>query len=89
MNQELERRLGDNCWLGGDQPSREDAMTFNALGENVPDQESHPSAYAWYILVSRFTEEVRSQWAAAAPRRDLPRLCQKHQMLWKYLLFGA
>ena len=77
MNQDvIERRLGENVWLGGDQPSREDAMAFNALVGNEPDEESHPGTFAWYMLVSRFTEEVRGQWpVAAAPPRGLPRLC--------------
>ena len=28
----IESKLGDNCWLGGQQPSKEDAEQFVSLG---------------------------------------------------------
>ena len=56
-------------WLGGQQPSKDDAEAFNSLNE-CPDADTHPNASAWYSLVSRFTESVRNSWtatSAAAP----------------------
>ena len=47
-------------------PSKEDAEQFVAMGDNVPNVETHPNAFAWHMLVARFTEAVRGSWAAAA-----------------------
>ena len=62
----LESRLNDNMWLGGQQPSKEDAEEFAKLGGKLPNCDSHPNTYAWYSLVSKFTDAVRSTWTAAA-----------------------
>ena len=41
------------------------------MGDNVPNVETHPNAFAWHMLVNRFTEAVRGSWAAAsAPTAD-------------------
>lgn len=60
----IETRLGENQWLGGQQPSKEDNDQFVALGDNVPNVDTHPNAFSWYALVSRFTEAVRGGWPA-------------------------
>ena len=62
----IEAKLEQNQWLGGQQPSKEDAEQFVALGDNAPNVDTHPNAFAWFALVSRFTEAVRGTWAAAA-----------------------
>lgn len=64
---EIESKLGDNLWLGGQQPSKEDAEKFTAMGANAPNVETHPEAFAWYTLIGRFSQEVRDSWTAAAP----------------------
>ena len=63
----MEKALGDNLWLGGQQPSKDDHEKFTALAGNAPNPETTPEAFAWYLLVSRFSEEVRVSWTAAAP----------------------
>lgn len=35
------------------------------MKDSVPSAESHPHTFAWYILVKRFHESVRSTWAGA------------------------
>ena len=60
---EIESRLEKFQWLGGDTPSREDADKFVAFGKSFPDVDEYPRCFAWYILVSRFSEAVRSTWA--------------------------
>ena len=40
------------------------------MGGNAPNVETHPEAYAWFMLVGRFSEEVRSSWTAAAPAQQ-------------------
>ena len=62
----IEAKLEQNQWLGGQQPSKEDAEQFVAMGDNCPNVDTHPNAFAWYALVSRFTEAVRGTWTAAA-----------------------
>ena len=64
----IESRLGENQWLGGQQPSKEDADEFKGL-DGVPNVDTHPNTFAWYSLVNKFTEAVRGTWAAgsAAP----------------------
>ena len=63
----IESKLGENCWLGGQQPSKEDAEQFSSLGGQAPNVATHPGAFAWYTLVGRFSDDVRGSWTAAAP----------------------
>ena len=63
----IESKLGENVWLGGQQPSKDDAEQFASLGGQVPSPATHPNAFAWYTLVGRFSEDVRGTWTAAAP----------------------
>ena len=69
MADAIESRLNDKVWLGGDQPSKEDAEQYAALAANPPRVDSHPQAYAWFNLVAKFTDAVRGAWteASAAP----------------------
>ena len=63
----IEAKLEGKQWLsGGQQPSKEDAEQSVALGGSAPNVDFHPNAFAWYCMVSRFTEAVRGTWAAAA-----------------------
>ena len=65
----IESRLQENQWLGGQQPSKEDADEFAGLSGSVPNVDTHPNTYSWYALVGKFTVAVRGTWAAgsAAP----------------------
>ena len=58
---DVEAKLGDNMWIGGQQPSKEDAEAFTAMGGS-PNPETHPDAYSWWSLCSRFTDDVRATW---------------------------
>ena len=62
---DIERKLADNMWLGGQEPSKEDREAFTGLN-GCPDADSHPNAAAWYSLVSKFSADVRESWAAGA-----------------------
>ena len=57
-------------WLGGQQPSKDDAEKFAALQGQVPSVGTHPNAYGWYLLVSRFSEDVRAAWTAASQQQS-------------------
>ena len=62
---QLETRLADAQWLGGQQPSADDRENFEAAAGTPPSVESHPHSFAWFALVSKFTPAVRATWAAA------------------------
>ena len=62
---EIESKLGENVWLGGQQPSKDDLEAFNGL-DGVPSAATHPGATAWYCLVAKFTEAVRGTWSASS-----------------------
>ena len=66
----IESKLNENTWLGGQQPSKDDAEEFTKLAGAMPNVATHPQAFAWYWLVAKFTDAVRGSWteaAAAAP----------------------
>ena len=65
----IESKLVQNQWLGGQQPSSEDAEQFKNM-PNPPNVDTHPNAFAWWCLVSRFTDAVRGTWSAAAPAKE-------------------
>ena len=62
----IESRLANAQWLGGQQPSKDDAEAFTGLNGTYPNVDSHPHAFAWFALVSRFTPAIRDSWAASA-----------------------
>ena len=66
----IESRLTENMWLGGQQPSKEDAEQFGALAGQQISPDTHPNTFAWFTLVSRFTDAVRGGWTAAAPAAE-------------------
>ena len=58
----IEDRLQHGQWIGGTSPSREDADLYSSLRENPPHAIDYPRSHAWYTLVHRFSDEVRSTW---------------------------
>ena len=63
----IESKLQQNQWLGGQQPSDEDAEAFKNMAA-APVVDTHPNAFAWFSLVGRFTDAIRDSWTAAAPQ---------------------
>ena len=60
----IESRLSVNQWLGGQKPSKEDDEKFSAI-THAPDVSIYPNTFAWWALVSRFSQSIRSSWPAA------------------------
>ena len=60
----LESQLASALWLGGQQPSSADREAFEAMG-SAPNPETHPAAFGWWVLVSKFAPAVRGAWGAA------------------------
>ena len=48
--------------MGGQQPTKEDATAFADLAGIMPSVETHPNAFAWASIVSRFSDAVRGTW---------------------------
>ena len=64
----IESKLGDNVWLGGQMPSKDDKEEFANLNGKAPNVDTHPNAFAWFSLVGKFTDAVKDTWTAAAPQ---------------------
>jgi len=64
----IESKLGDNVWLGGQMPSKDDKEEFANLNGKCPNVDTHPNAFAWFSLVGKFTDAVKDTWTAAAPQ---------------------
>ena len=66
---EIETRLAKgDPYLGGKQPSYEDRETLDEIGNDTPDAEIYPHAFAWYSIISRFKPEIRESWGGLKPK---------------------
>jgi len=63
----LEETLKNQQWVGGQSPSAADKDAFEALSKagNI-SAETHPNVFAWFTLVSKFSDAAKNTWAAAA-----------------------
>lgn len=63
----LEATLKNQQWVGGQSPSAADKDAFEALSKagNI-SAETHPNVFAWFTLVSKFSDASKNTWAAAA-----------------------
>ena len=60
--EELELKLKNKQFLGGDSPTRLDALTF-LQHQKAPTAENYPNTFAWWSLMSRFSASVRNAWS--------------------------
>ena len=62
--QGYDKKLENNLFFKGPQPSNEDAEVLEELTKEkcVPDQEKFPNLFAWYSLVILFEDEVVATW---------------------------
>ena len=62
--QGYDKKLENNLFFKGPQPSNEDAEVLEELTKEkcVPDQEKFPNLFAWYSLVILFKDEVVATW---------------------------
>ena len=65
----LETTLKNQQWVGGDAPTNADNEAFEAVSGQTISAASHPHAFAWFCLVSKFTPAIRGSWTAAAPAK--------------------
>jgi elongation factor 1-beta len=62
----IEAALKNQQWVGGQSPTDADKVAFEAVASANLSAESHPFAFAWFCLVSKFSDDVRNSWTAAA-----------------------
>ena len=65
---DLEKKLANNLFVKGAQPSHEDAEAFEKFitAKCVPDQDKFPSVWAWYSLMVLFEDYVIKSWKASS-----------------------
>ena len=56
--------LKDNLFIGGSEPSYEDAVLFKSIikAHFKPSKKEYPSIWAWYSLIVLFEDEVIMEW---------------------------
>ena len=62
----LEATLKNQQWVGGQTPTTADQEAFEAIKDSDLKPDTHPHLFAWFCLVSKFTDNIRKSWAAAA-----------------------
>jgi elongation factor 1-beta len=63
----LDAQLKDNLYIGGQNPSNEDALVFEQF-KSEPSQDKYPNLWAWFALLSIYTPNIRDSWKQAAPQ---------------------
>lgn len=62
----IEQKIGEGQWLSGQQPGTADREEFDKLSGQVPNPQTHPNAFAWFVLCSRFNPQIRQTWTGGA-----------------------
>ena len=52
---QLEKKLSEQMWVGGDKCSDADKEALISIGDITPNVTTHPHSYAWFSLVYNFT----------------------------------
>ena len=60
----LEASLKNQQWVGGQSPTVADNEAYEALKDSNLKPDTHPHLFAWFCLVSKFTEPIRKSWPA-------------------------
>lgn len=60
----IEASLKNAQWVGGQSPTVADKEAFEAVKSANLSPETHPFAFAWFVLVSKFSDAVRNTWPA-------------------------
>ena len=65
----LENKLKNQQWVGGQAPTKEDKEAFDAVKSTDIKPETHPNLFAWFCLVSKFSDAIKNSWGGAAPAK--------------------
>ena len=52
----------DQVWVGGDLPTAQDYKSYQRFKGTEIDPEIHPFVFAWFQLVSMFSDDVMKSW---------------------------
>lgn len=69
---ELNTHLTNHIFIGGQTPSGQDALTYEAFEGKVPSAEKYPGIAGWYGLLHYFTPHVKEQWKAEDAKKNTP-----------------
>merc|ERR1712228_797582 len=58
----LEEALSENQWIMGSQPSIADREAYEYMRTNPPNPKKDPYTFAWFNLISQFSDSVRKSW---------------------------
>ena len=68
MIDDIETQLEDRQWLSGkSSPGAEDGTALAGLEGAIPSPDTHPNAFYWYSMVSKFQPKIVESWGGAAP----------------------
>jgi elongation factor 1-beta len=69
----LDNQLKDNLYIGGNQPSAEDALVFEQFvnANTEPNQDKHVNLWSWYALVTLFENSIRESWKQVVPAQKV------------------
>ena len=65
----LESTLKNQQWVGGQLPTNADLEAFEAIKSESLSAATHPHVFAWFSLVSKFSDVVKKTWGSAAPAK--------------------
>ena len=65
----LENTLKKQQWVGGQAPTSADKEAFEAVKSSDIKPETHPNLFAWFCLVSKFSDAIKNSWGGAAPAK--------------------
>ena len=65
----LENTLKKQQWVGGQAPTSADKEAFEAVKSTDIKPATHPNLFAWFCLVSKFSDAIKNSWGAAAPAK--------------------
>ena len=68
---ETETKLKSQNWLGGVKPSAADKVACEGFKNIMPNPASHPNAFNWLSLVTKFTPAVQAKWAVVKDEDDI------------------
>ena len=81
MLKENETFLKTNLFLGGEEPTYEDAKFFKFMIDNKykPIQKEYPSIWAWYSIMILFEDEIIKEWLRHPVKKDKKKLKIKNE----------
>ena len=56
----IEATLKNQQWVGGQQPTAADREAFDAVKDSNISAETHPYAFAWFCLISKFSDAKKA-----------------------------